>query len=153
MYDSALVYCTKSHEYYKTIMGENNPNVQQIALQINACNYILAFNNNDSIALQSYIIVAVIPNNNSPANQKGLSGIYPVVEYGNWYYDQSKLLFFDEMDRLTNTKKRIVIDDNGELKELFFDGMIGCTFLAKKISLQERDQMLNNYYEWKQKKQ
>lgn len=96
--------------------------------------------------------VGLVPNIKSlPTVQRGMSGFYYILKYGDWDIDSSED-FFDKVVSMKGKPADLLFYKNGEVREEHFDGMIGCTWRYYYVTPEEKQAIRNAYEQWKKTK-
>ena len=96
--------------------------------------------------------VGLVPNIKSlPTVQRGMSGFYYILKYGDWDIDSPED-FFDKVVAMKGKPADLLFYRNGEVREEHFDGMIGCGWRYYYVTPEEKQAIRNAYEQWKKTK-
>ena len=150
-YESALMYLDQALSIRKQLFGEYHPVTIDQMENISTCKYWIAVKNDTVNAFfKEHCITATVANDETEAAKQGLSGVYVLLEYGDWNQD-SPISVFDKMKELTGKPKDIVVIKDGLIEKHHFENTVGVVLSAKYIGKEERQNINEAYEEWKAK--
>lgn len=90
-------------------------------------------------------VIAIIPGGvDTPAAKLGMSGIYFILEYGDWHIDKNDS-FFDEFIRLQGKPRSVVFLKNDNIETHYFENTIGGNFMMRYVSSEEKNAIIETY--------
>lgn len=97
--------------------------------------------------LGNNIIVIVTAPGETPAKAQGLEGEYYLLQYNTWDIESAENLF-DLVESLNGKPKTITVMKDGTMTKHTFEDKIGCGFLIKKITPEEKAKIIEGYNKW-----
>lgn len=96
-------------------------------------------------------VISIIPGGvDTPAANLGMSGIYFILEYGDWNIEKSDS-FFDEFIRLQGKPRNVVFLKNNNIETHYFENTIGGQFMLRYVTPEEKRAIKETYKNMKKK--
>lgn len=86
-----------------------------------------------------------------PAAQQGMAGEYILLEYEDWNVDSEESVY-DKNEALKGKPKRIVTWKDGKIETHCFQDKIGCQICIKKTGPDTKQNVTDQYRQWKKEK-
>ena len=157
-FNQALAYYEKGADVGIKYYGRDNSEAWVLLPSSSiALEYLIKTNPTDSIVaryqqLQSETaVIAIIQGGiDTPAAKLGMSGIYFILEYGEWNVCKSDS-FFDEFIRLQGKPRSVIFLKNDNVETHYFENTIGGNFMMRYVSSEEKNAIIETYKNMKKK--
>lgn len=149
-YDSALAYYKKTLTIEKNILGECHPQTLKVRNSIAMTVYQLSLQNNTYRQFISNHCFTFSVSAGSSSEQKGMSGEYVLLEFGDWTQD-GETSIYKKIEELKEKTKSIVVLKDGFVQQFSFNGPTGAQIGVKEISEKEKQEIDKAYNDWKKK--
>lgn len=93
-------------------------------------------------------IVAVVADETMPAAQQGMSGMYEILDYNDWNF-QNVDYFFARAQEYVPMSKTLTLHKDGVINTYEFPDKMGLSMYLKTIGKEKKDSMTALYNEWK----
>ena len=101
--------------------------------------------------LSETAVIAIIPGGvDTPAVKLGMSGIYYILEYGQWNISDNTS-FFNEFIRLQGKPRNVVFLKDGNIEAHYFEKTIGGNFTMRYVTAEEKKAIIEAYKNMKRK--
>ena len=154
----ALAYYEKGAEVGIRYHGRDNSEAWVLLPSIcMALEDIIKTNPTDSVMvryqqfLSETAVIAIIPGGvDTPAVKLGMSGIYYILEYGQWNISDNSS-FFNEFIRLQGKPRNVVFLKDGKIETHYFENTIGGNFMMRYVTPEEKKAITEVYNNMKRK--
>ena len=153
--DSTLYYLEKVFAIKRPILGEDHAEMQNLYTGMYLC-----LSQRPELRTQERLdffrhkmaLSGFIQSEDTPAGQQGMSGLYFILEYGDWRYDVNDVFdFYTEAARMNDLPKDLLVYQDGVISMHHFEGKMGIRFGVNYVGEPTRDEILQAYTSWKEK--
>lgn len=135
------------------LSGEDNLKVKMINVMVfNAMTKLVKDNDayKDTVMdfLSDKVWTGLVADSGTPAGEKGMSGEYYILEFGDWNCIDNYDLLAKNAE-LTGKPKAVVVMRDASIMKHEFENRLGMQFLLKKVSPEEKRRVTTLYNQWK----
>jgi len=154
-YPKALAYFRKALPAYMIIYGPNNESTQMLGMLVYNLFSISLLLSKDMEQdfdnfISEYAYTVTIAEEDCPASQQGMKGVYYLLQYSGWGMDSAKNIFAEKKEQQSKPNDMVVMN-NGVITKYHLSNLRGCEFGLKYIGKEEKLHLDKAYNKWKEK--